>query len=143
MVIPAARRRPAMPMYGRGYGQTAVEPSVSQRLMDLFKSTLSGLASPGEMYKAESAPVESSFEEAGEKMRSRLSALGGGGNVRAIQAGEERLAKAKSETLGKLRSEIDERAMSRQLLSAQLLKILRELGGGGGFQGAGPAYYGR
>jgi hypothetical protein len=133
-------------MYGYGYGsQTQTEePSLGQILKDIFRKTISGLSSPDEMYSAEAAPIESSFEEAGEKMRSRLAASGGAGNVRAIQAGEERLARTKGETLGKLRSEVTSRAMSQQLLGAQLLKYLQGvIGGGTGFSPAGGALFGR
>lgn len=100
------------------------------------------MGSAEDMYSAESAPMESAFEEAGEKMRSRLAAAGGAGNVRAIQEGEEGLAKAKGESLGRLRSEIDERALSRQLLGAQLLKILSSLGGSMSIP-SGSAVFGR
>jgi len=118
-------------------------PDMGRQLRDVFQQTLTGMMSPEEMYRAEAAPVESAFTEAGEKMRSRLAASGGAGNIRAIQAGEERLARTKGETLGKLRSDVTGRAMSQQLLGAQLLKLLREMGAGGGFSGAGTALYGR
>jgi hypothetical protein len=144
MALPAAGKKSGLLDFTKWYYtpmQTAQEPGIGQQLMDFFKSTLSGTMSPEEMFRAESAPIESSFEEAGEKMRSRLAASGGAGNVRAIQAGEERLAKGKGEALGKLRSEVSQRSLSSQLLGAQLLKLLRELGAGG-FSGAGTAYFG-
>lgn len=143
MPIPAPRRRANPYMYYGGRQQTQQEPGVGQELMDIFRGTLSGMTSPEEMYEAEAAPLRSSFEEAGEKMRSRLAASGGAGNIRAITAGEERLAKGEGEALGKLRSEVTQRSMSQQLLGAQLLKILRELGAGTGTLGAGASYFGR
>jgi len=149
MPISAPRRRAKLEDYNpylyynkaKGAGQSSVTGST---LMDKFKQTFMNMPSADEMYKAESAPVESAFEEAGESMRSRLAALGGGGNVRAIQAGEERLATTKSEALGKLKSETSQRALTQSLLGAQLLKLLSELGGAGaGLARQGSAYLGR
>lgn len=144
-MLPAAKHKSTLADFTKYYypQPQAQQPGVAQQLLDIFQSTLSGMMSPEEMYRAESAPIESSFEEAGEKMRSRLAASGGAGNVKAIQAGEERLARTKGEALGKLKSEVTQRSMSMQLLGAQLLKILRSLGGAMGFSPVGGATFGR
>jgi len=110
--------------------------------MEAFGMSIGGMMDPEEMFKAEAAPIRTAFGEARERTEERIGALGGGGNIRAIARSEERLAKGESEALGTLRSQIGERAMSRQAMGFQILEILKKLGLGGMF-GAGQAFYGR
>lgn len=146
MPLPAPRRRPTIEMFNPylyyGNKTTQQTPSLGQTLSDKFRETFMDAASPEEMYRAESAPLETAFEEAGEKMRDRLAASGGAGNVRAIIEGEKGLARTKGETLRKLKSEVTDRALSRQLLGAQLLEILQSLGGAASTP-SGSAVFGR
>lgn len=144
MPIPAPRRRPSMYWQGRSQAgaQTSPFANIGQKLLEAFGSSIGGMMSPEEMFKAESAPIRSAFGEARERTEERISALGGGGNIRAIARSEERLAKGESEALGTLKSQIGERSMSRQAMGFQILDMLKKLGLTG-FSGAGQAFYGR
>lgn len=83
----------------------------------------------------ESPMISRQFEKARESSRSRIAALGGG-NIRAIKESEEDLAMGESAAQ-------EEHLMSRQMMGAQLLKLLQSLGVGitGGVSPPGGAVY--